>query len=98
MHNIQIEAVLNGWVCQVGCQRIVYNDRRTLLNDLDDYLRDPVGTHERIVKGAANAPLLMPLAPPPPCETCEPSCPPTQQVVGSPLPENRRSPSPAQAR
>src|SRR6266568_1701282 len=52
---ITITAVLNGWVVQCGCQTLAYQDRRSLLLDLDDYLQDPSGVEQRFLKEAVNA-------------------------------------------
>ncbi len=38
---ITIRPCLNGFICKVGCQQVVFNDRTTLLNSLQNYLNDP---------------------------------------------------------
>jgi hypothetical protein len=44
--NISITAVMNGFICQVGCQRVVFRSGSELLVALDAYLRDPEGTEK----------------------------------------------------
>lgn len=38
---ITIKPVLNGFVCQVGCQTVVFSKREDLLGALRDYLTNP---------------------------------------------------------
>jgi hypothetical protein len=59
MRDVQITAVANGWVVQVGCQRFVYNDRSALIVDLSDYMTDPIATEKRIMEKAVNAKYTM---------------------------------------
>jgi len=57
--NVQISAVLNGWVVQCGCQTLVFSDRNDLLNELNAYLKDPTGTEARFLKTSVNAAITM---------------------------------------
>jgi len=41
MHNISIVPVLNGYLCNVGCQSIVFSNPDHLLHELRRYLIDP---------------------------------------------------------
>jgi len=50
LRNIKIEAVLNGFIVECGCQRIAYTSVEGLISDLENYLRDPDGTERRIIK------------------------------------------------
>lgn len=54
MYNINISAVLNGWVAQVGCQTLVYNDLDALLKDLREYLTEPRSKIKTFLEGAVN--------------------------------------------
>ena len=38
---IQIQPVLNGYICQVGCQTVVFGSTEELMTALEDYLKDP---------------------------------------------------------
>ncbi len=38
---INIEAVLNGYIVKVGCQRVVFQTREDLMARLGEYLADP---------------------------------------------------------
>lgn len=46
---ININAVLNGFVVQVGCQTLAYTSRDKLLADIGSYLNDPEGTEKRLL-------------------------------------------------
>lgn len=47
IREINIRAVLNGYVVQVGCQTVVYNSVDTLLVELRNYLIDPEDAEKR---------------------------------------------------
>ena len=44
MRDLHISAVLNGYLVQVGCQRLVFVSKLTLLSELGRYLDNPAGT------------------------------------------------------
>lgn len=62
---IVIKPALNGYVCQVGCQTVVFEGRAQLLNTLARYLENPGGVQEEFTRNAVNPTLRVP--PPPPC-------------------------------
>ena len=45
---ISIEAVANGFIVSVGCQRLVYPDPASLTADLHAYLTDPDATEAAV--------------------------------------------------
>lgn len=51
---VKISFALNGFVAEVGCQTLVYNDRSALLNDLSSYLDNPEATEKRFRETAIN--------------------------------------------
>lgn len=58
MHTIKIDVVLNGFVCEVGCQRVVYQTREALLEELRKYLTDPQATEKEYQGCALNARII----------------------------------------
>lgn len=54
MKNIEIKPALNGYICQVGCQQVVYNSIEHLLAELGNYLRDPKGVEKSYIENAVN--------------------------------------------
>ena len=74
MRDITVHAVLNGWTVKVGCQTLVFNDRKTLLKDLGEYMANPLVKQKKFVEAAVNKILMdgpqeTPVAPcgPPSC-------------------------------
>lgn len=63
MHHIELYHVLNGYCAKVGCQLLVYTDKAVLLQDLSDYLEDPVATETRIINSAINRKIVTGLPP-----------------------------------
>lgn len=51
---ITIRPVLNGFVCQVGCQCVVFDSRDKLLTELKAYLNDPDRVEKEYVHNALN--------------------------------------------
>lgn len=51
---VKISFALNGFVAEVGCQTLVYNDLTQLLGDLKSYLQDPEATEKRFRANALN--------------------------------------------
>lgn len=51
---IEIKPVLNGWICNVGCQQVVFTDKKTMLCELDAYYSDPDGVEKRFMSNAVN--------------------------------------------
>jgi hypothetical protein len=54
MRPITINPALNGYICQVGCQTVVFESAESLLSALRDYLKDPIGTEKRFRENAVN--------------------------------------------
>jgi hypothetical protein len=54
IRSITIEPVLNGFVLQVGCQKVVFNDTKTLANEIRRYYDDPEGVEASYIKNAVN--------------------------------------------
>ena len=83
MRDVKITAVLNGWIAKVGCQTLVYNDKKALLHDLGTYMADPKGTEKAFIKNAVNKRLIanMPTDEPRPAPATPPS-PPIQNIRG----------------
>lgn len=51
---IIIKPVLNGYVCDVGCQRVVFTDKQTMLNQLSEYYDKPEEVEQRYIQRAVN--------------------------------------------
>jgi hypothetical protein len=51
---IVISPVLNGFVVQVGCQQVVFNDRQALLTELKNFMEAPDDTEKRFIHHALN--------------------------------------------
>jgi hypothetical protein len=59
IHKIQIQAVLNGFIVQVGCQTVVFQSVDQLCAELKAYLRDPAGIHARYRAESLNSHMLL---------------------------------------
>lgn len=51
---IQIDYALNGYVCQVGCQRVVFMSAESLTSTLLRYLKNPEQTEKEFQDAAVN--------------------------------------------
>lgn len=58
LRNVKIVPVLNGWVVEVGCQKVVFNNIGTMLEEIRKYLTDPEEIEKTYRKSAVNARLL----------------------------------------
>lgn len=67
---ITITPVLNGFVCKVGCQKVVFESVSGLLRELGEYLSDPDGVEKRFVANAVNKMSIGPQ-----CEPCDSEAP-----------------------
>ncbi len=56
----EVRPVLNGYIVSIGCQTLVFNDRRNMVNLMDDYLKNPDEIEAAILKNACNAKHLKP--------------------------------------
>lgn len=54
LREIKIDPVLNGWIVEVGCQRVVFTDKQVMLGELSQYLADPHAVVKRYLANAAN--------------------------------------------
>ena len=63
MRNVMVNAVLNGWTVQCGCQTLVYTDPDKLVGDLRDYLNDPKAKEKAVIESAVNRRLLQDMPP-----------------------------------
>ena len=52
---------MNGFICDVGCQKVVFQSIGDLLRELQDYLTYPDAVEKRYLKDAVNK-MDMPLA------------------------------------
>ncbi len=63
IREIKINAVLNGWIVNVGCQTLVYRDDEELAKDLLSYLRNHEETERQFTNNSVNSFLLKACAP-----------------------------------
>ena len=80
MRSVMVNAVLNGWTVQVGCQTLVYTDPDKLTCDLRDYLRDPKAKEAAVIESAVNKRLLQDMPPAAPVRTPEAPMPTLNNV------------------
>ena len=78
---IIIRPVLNGFVCDVGCQRVVFTDKQTMLGQLSEYYDKPEEVEQRYRQRAVNK---MSEGPEPcrPTDCCESSAPTPPVAMG----------------
>lgn len=70
MRPIHIEAVLNGYVVTVGCQRVVFESRKGLMEALARYLENPYQEEQWWLEMGLNAKLVGQPTPLPPLQGC----------------------------
>lgn len=58
IRQIKINAVLNGFIVTVGCQVVVFNTTREMLEAIEDYLNDPIEVEKTYRAEALNSDLL----------------------------------------
>jgi len=58
MRTIIINAALNGYVVNCGCQTLVYEDAETLIKELREYMHDPHAKEAATIKTAVNRYLI----------------------------------------
>ncbi len=68
MYEVRITSVLNGFVCKIGCQTVVFNSIETMLDELGKYLVNPSEMEKRYVKSSLNSGKLR-------CDTVEEEAP-----------------------
>ena len=54
IREITITPVLNGFVCKVGCQKVVFESISEMARNLEDYYKNPEETEKRFIKEAVN--------------------------------------------
>ena len=62
---LRIIPVLNGWIVDVGCQRVVFTDREVMAREMMEYYRNPDETEKRYMANAVNRIMPEPAAAPP---------------------------------
>jgi hypothetical protein len=67
---IHIEPVLNGYVCQIGCQWVVFESSTKMLVEIGRYLQQPDSVEAEYLKNAVN-PMGVPV---PLVPQCSPVC------------------------
>ena len=74
--------MLNGFVCDVGCQRVVFTDKQTMLGQLSEYYDKPEEVEQRYIERAVNK--MGPVVPQPcrPTDCCESSAPTPSVAMG----------------
>lgn len=77
MRSVTVNAVLNGWTVQCGCQTLVYTDPDKLVGDLRDYLNDPKAKEKAVIESAVNKRLLQDMP-----QTAEAPMPPLNTMAG----------------
>lgn len=55
LRKIEINAVLNGFIVQVGCTAVVFESAPKMLEELGKYLADPVATEKAYQTASINA-------------------------------------------
>lgn len=73
IRDITVHPVLNGFVCTVGCQIVVFNSVEQVAHSMIDYYRDPAATEKRFKDQAVNKTIECNLGPEP--------CPPPPQGI-----------------
>lgn len=58
MRNVTIEAVLNGFIVSVGCQRVVFTGLSDMLTELRRYCINPRETEQHYLEHSCNAHLV----------------------------------------
>lgn len=54
MKKITIKPKLNGWTVEVGCQEVVFQDRKDMLAEIDRYIRNPEEVAKEYAENAVN--------------------------------------------
>jgi len=96
IREITIKPVLNGFVCKVGCQTVVFNSARELAENIERYYKNPDAVEKDFIAKAVNK--TMDEYPAPECgEPCvvdpRPDCNPcceSPRPIGGALREVRR--------
>ncbi len=81
---ITITPVLNGFVCKVGCQKVVFESISEMVRNLEAYYKNPDATEKKFIAEAVNK---MPDGPDGPvAEACDCAAPtPMRESLGESL-------------
>lgn len=60
LRDIKIRSVLNGWVVEVGCQTVVFNDLDTMLDGMREYFLHPDEMERYYLENSINSGKLSP--------------------------------------
>ncbi len=55
LREVTIKPALNGWIVRVGCQTLVFESTKRMLDEIDMYLDDPDAVERRYREQALNA-------------------------------------------
>lgn len=61
VRNIHITPVMNGFICQIGCQQVVFNSIGEMTDGIAKYYRNPREVEDFWVKNALNKTLENPV-------------------------------------
>lgn len=65
---VKIVPVLNGFICHVGCQTVVFESRERMVITLQRYTEDPIAVEREFMTKSINPDLReLPLVPQPSC-------------------------------
>ena len=99
VRNIHITPVMNGFVCQIGCQQVVFNTIEDMTDGITKYYRNPKEVEALWVKNALNKTLDNPvtaqgvrgiLEPCPPPVSEPAPCPPEREMSATEMQALRR--------
>lgn len=69
---INIRPVLNGFVCQIGCQTVVFDDTKHMAKEIERYYKNPEKVEQEYLENALNSHNMT--VPQPVCNNvCEPT-------------------------
>lgn len=54
MHNITIKGVLNGWIVNVGCQTVVFDDLEIMMKEIQTYIKYPETSEKKYMENRKN--------------------------------------------
>ena len=54
IREIKITPVLNGFICKVGCQTVVFGDIATLAQNIERYYKNPEAVEKEFIAKAVN--------------------------------------------
>jgi hypothetical protein len=54
MKDITISPALNGWKVKVGCQEVLFTNRKTMLEEISRYINDPAKVEKEYLSKSKN--------------------------------------------